>query len=44
MLGIEQLKKVFTDELHADLTKTPGFDAIDELRDLNNKVKHGGDF
>jgi hypothetical protein len=39
---IEKLKKLFTDELHADLTALPGFAQIDEIRDLNNKVKHGG--
>lgn len=39
---IEKLKKVFTDDLQADLTDLPEFAAIDELRDLNNKVKHGG--
>ncbi len=38
---IEQLKKVFSDELGADLTNVAGFKEINECRDLNNKVKHG---
>jgi hypothetical protein len=39
---VDQLKKVFADELGSDLTKVAKFKEIDELRDLNNKVKHGG--
>jgi len=39
---IDQLKKMFADELSADLTTVAGFKEIDEIRDLNNMVKHGG--
>ncbi|MCE9567432.1 MAG: hypothetical protein K8U57_35980 [Planctomycetes bacterium] len=39
---IDQLKKVFADDLKADLTKVKNFAKIDELRDHNNTVKHGG--
>ena len=39
---VDQLKKVFADELGADLTKVARFKEIDEIRELNNKVKHGG--
>jgi hypothetical protein len=39
---IEKLKELFTNELHADLTAIPHFAQIDEIRTLNNKVKHGG--
>jgi len=40
---IDCLKALFRSDLKVDLTKVAGFKEIDEIRHLNNDVKHGGE-
>ena len=39
---IEDLQEALAKECGVNLKNVPGFDAIDELRGKNNRVKHGG--